>query len=518
MSSYHRQHIETVLVFFSLTMLLVLSSRTFGLTWDESIYFQFSDSIRTWFLHDRSFDPETIAAYWSYSDYHNPHPPFMKILGAISSHWLGDALPYPTGYRLANILYVSACLAVACRLLAPRFSTPAALAAIAFAAFQPRVFGHLLIAGTDSPVAMSWLVLTLIAWRLQQAPPGSRRMVLRILLFFFLASASATKITGLLVVLPLAFYLLVHRNWREFAWLSGAAVFALLFVVAVWPPQWHHPLSGLAKYLWYPLTRSEMSISAVYLDKIHQFHLPWHYFLVMTAATVPVIIFICLVGLFFIQRRDHHGLLRALLFPVLFWLIIVHLPATPRHDGVRQFVSFYPLLGLLAWLGLLSLIHRLKPAFLFPSLLHPGRIIPGVAAIILFFQTATAHPYELSWYNVLMGGLPGAEKRGMEITYYLEAANQPFIRYIDPFLDNGATVQTHPPWPLLLQSYARHGLLTGNFSILSSEHAAPADYLLIFRRRGYVDDAFYKRLRPVAEVTCQGVSLVKFSRLKKESP
>ena len=185
MTCYNRQHIEAFLVFFSLTTLLVLASRTFGLTWDESIYFQFSDSIRTWFLHDRSFDPETIAAYWSYSDYHNPHPPFMKILGAISSHWFGDALPYPTAYRLANILYVSACLAVVYRLLAPRFSTPAALAAIGLAAFQPRVFGHLLIAGTDSPVAMSWLVLPLIAWRLQQAPPRSRRVILRILLSFF---------------------------------------------------------------------------------------------------------------------------------------------------------------------------------------------------------------------------------------------------------------------------------------------------------------------------------------------
>ena len=176
------------------------------------------------------------------------------------------------------------------------------------------------------------------------------------------------------------------------------------------------------------------------------------------------------------------------------------------------------MLGLLAWLGLLALIHRFKPASFSSSRLHPGRIIPGIAAIFLFFQTATAHPYELSWYNALMGGLPGAEKRGMEITYYLEAANQPFIRYIDPFLENGATVQTHPPWPLLLESYARHGLLTGNFSVLSAESAAPADYLLIFRRRGYVDDTFYQNLRPVAEVTCQGVSLVKFSRLTKEAP
>ncbi|MFP4039891.1 MAG: hypothetical protein ACOCPQ_02755 [Desulfosudaceae bacterium] len=34
-------------------ILLALASGTFGLTWDESIYFRFSDSIRSWFLQEQ---------------------------------------------------------------------------------------------------------------------------------------------------------------------------------------------------------------------------------------------------------------------------------------------------------------------------------------------------------------------------------------------------------------------------------------------------------------------------------
>ncbi|MFP4039893.1 MAG: hypothetical protein ACLFS7_05065 [Desulfosudaceae bacterium] len=74
-------------------------------------------------------------------------------------------------------------------------------------------------------------------------------------------------------------------------------------------------------------------------------------------------------------------------------------------------------------------------------------------------------------------------------------------------------VDTYPPWPLLLESYARHGLLTGNFSSPPTSPASSPRYRLIFRRRGYVEDSRYNKIKPLAEVTCQGVSLVKFSRV-----
>src|SRR6056297_2745009 len=271
MRVFNRQNSEAFLVFFFLVAILTLAASTFGLTWDESSYFKFFDSIRLWFLNNRSFDPATLAAFWDYSAYHNPHPPFMKIIGAIFSHFFKDILPYPAGYRLGNIVYVAGCLALCYRLLLTSFTRTAAAAAIVFVCFQPRVFGHLMIAATDSPVAVSWLALTLVGWRLSRTTAASKKTVLRLFLFILLACASATKITGFLVVLPLGAYFLTQQNFRELGWLTGAALFSLLFTVLVFPPDWFQPFTAVKDYLLYPFERSEVAISTFYLGKIYKF-------------------------------------------------------------------------------------------------------------------------------------------------------------------------------------------------------------------------------------------------------
>ena len=511
-----RKNTEAFLVFLLLGTILLMASGTFGLTWDESSYFKFFDSIKSWFIEGCSFDPSTINRHWNYSNYHNPHPPFMKIFGAIFAHLFPDFLPYPTSYRMGNIIFVSGCMALVFRLLSTSFSSVASLAAVIFVCFQPRIFGHLLIAATDSPVAVSWLALTLIAWKLSQSQPLQKRIILRILLFILLGCASATKITGFLVVLPMAAYFLAQKDLREVCWLLAAALYSLLFVAFVFPPDWAHPLSAIAHYLFYPLERPQVPISTFYLGSIYAFHLPWHYFLFMTMVTFPVILLLPLLGLIFVRRLNHYGLFPALLFPTAFWVLIGHLPATPKHDGIRQFVSFYPFLALLSWLGLMSIINRFKQWPRLSKANFSGNLVIFIFCCMLLLQTSIVHPFELSFYNRLIGGLSGAEKRGMEMTYYFEAANQDFIREIDPYLVNGAKVCVEPPWPLLLDSYADHGLLEGEFvakPLLRNGGNGQKGYLLIFRRLSYIDDSGYQNLTPLLEVTCGGVSLVKFVRL-----
>ena len=502
--------IEAISLWLLLTFILARASNGFGLTWDETSYFLFSDTIRDWFLNHRSFDRSSLAVYWGYSTYHNPHPPFMKVLNALVSPLFVDRLPFPTSYRMANILYVSGCLALSWRLLRASFSFIMTLAALGFVCLQPRLFGHLMIAATDSPVAMSWLALTLIAWRLVRTPVPAHRPVLRFCLFAILAMAGATKITGFMVVAPLAVYFLSQRNFRECGWLALAALFALAFVPLVSPHLWSHPLTAVSDYLFYPLRRSQEAISTFYLGRIYKFYLPWHYFFVMTAVTFPVILLVLLSGLIHIRKIAHDGLLPAVAIPLGFWLIIAHLPATPKHDGIRQLLSLYPFLGLLSWFGLAGWQWRLRE-------MRGGKndrlLQTGLVPVILMLLAAgviRCHPFELSFYNPLIGGIRGAEKRGFEMSYYLEAVHPDFIRTIDPYLVDGARVYMVPPWPQLLYRYKKHGLLTGDFTVVESRTGPRPDYLLIMRRRSYVNDALYTKITPTREVSWKGVSLVKF--------
>lgn len=234
-----------------------------------------------------------------------------------------------------------------------------ALLFVAATVFQPRVYGDVINATADAPVALAYLVLSLLAWRLAESAEAERR-VLRAGLFGVYALATATKFTGFLAMAPVGAYFLWRKQWKEVAWAAGSVAAALVFFVATSPDHWHHPVEGIASYLTYPFTRSSVPIATFYEGKIFSFALPWHYFDVMTAVTTPLPILLALP--FAPWARAQRTLHAALAFPLAFWLLLVHLPNTPRHDGVRQFLAVMPLLGAVATLGFLGLAERLNAA------------------------------------------------------------------------------------------------------------------------------------------------------------
>src|SRR5207245_1864046 len=102
---------------------------------------------------------------------------------------------------------------------------------------------------------------------------------------------------------------------------------------------------------------------------------------------------------------------------------------TPAHDGVRLMLpTFFFLAGLAGW-GF-QIIERLLAGFRAEE--HPiAPILAVVAGFLLLppaywlFQT---HPYELSYYNGLVGGLAGAQRLGFEPTYWYDAATPAVLR------------------------------------------------------------------------------------------
>ena len=56
------------------------------------------------------------------------------------------------------------------------------------------------------------------------------------------------------------------------------------------------------------------------------------------------------------------------------------------------------------------------------------------------WQLVTIHPYELSYYNELIGGSRGATRAGFELSYWYDAFNEQTITEINERLPHGATV------------------------------------------------------------------------------
>jgi len=502
------QFVEAGCLFALLFSILIVSSLDFALTWDESIYFNFSDSIKQWFFSGAPISEESLNKFWAYNTYLNPHPPFMKILGAVSSHYLNGILSFPTTYRAANFVYIAGCITLAYRLILTIYPAWASLTAISFIFLQPILFGYMILATTDSPVAVSWLVLVLIGWRICETDNLNKKRILWVLFYLIFGFATATKITGFLAIIPITAYFLYKK--KPIGALFISIIWALIFLAAVSPEMWHHPVKGIAQYLLYPFTRSSIPVPTVYFGEVYEFQLPWHYFFVTSLITFPVLLWYLLIGIV-LKRKDDTGMVKALLFPFGFWIVLVNLPFTPKHDGVRQFLSLFPILALLSWNGLLvisGLIKKRKPAWNYNSIL---KISSFLSMIILAVGVYRSHPFELSYYNCLIGGIKGAEKMGMELTLYFEAVNHSVVVEISKTVKESETLLISPYWATLIHTYRKHGLIKNEFIIRGDTEIKP-DYMLISRRRFHIDDDMYRKITAIKEVKYNGVSLVKFAK------
>jgi 4-amino-4-deoxy-L-arabinose transferase-like glycosyltransferase len=238
-------------------------------------------------------------------------------------------------------------------------------------------------------------------------------------------------------------------------WLAGLAI-APAVAIAFNPTWWHETLPQLAHYYQISVGRQGAlpDIEIFYLGKKHIYSLPWHNGWVLIAVTVPVAILICsMIGIgaaAWNWRRDSLG--------VFFVLNMLTLPVsrmlpTPAHDGVRLMLpTFFFLAGLtgLAFQLFERVVNRLR------SEEFSTAPVLGVAAVLLLgppsYWLFRAHPHELSYYNGLVGGLPGAQRLGFEPTYWYDAVTPAVLREMnDPQrgLPLGATLSLPEPRSIL---------------------------------------------------------------------
>jgi 4-amino-4-deoxy-L-arabinose transferase-like glycosyltransferase len=507
-----KRTIESVLVFVFVTALLALSSRGIGLTFDEPLYFEFSDSVRGWFASGHPFDDPSLQHFWAYDPYHNPHPPFMKILCALTAGALEDRIVFPLDYRLGSHLYLGACAALLYSLLRTAYSRWMSALAILFVALPPRVFGDMMIGTSDAPVAIAALLLPVLLWKVLTCDKAGARGALWVLFFLVHGFAVATKFPGLLTIIPCGAYCVYRRRPRECVFLVAAVVYALGFLVVVSPEKWHAPAHGILEYLYYPFTRSAIPIASIFLGRKYAFYLPWSYFDFMSLVTYPVVLWLLLPGVLYARKTDKE-LLGPVLFALGFWVVLGHLPSTPKHDGVRQFLSVYPLISLVVWVGLQGLLAQWKVEIArWERLAHV--VLPATVVGLLAAVVWRAHPHELSYYNALIGGIRGAERNGMEMSYFFEPVGPPFIEAMNREIHDGATVQILPDWPLLLVGYRIKGVLIPSITILPEDSKEVPDYRIVLRRRATIDDEWYRAQPAIYETEYDGVSLAKLIKVR----
>jgi hypothetical protein len=121
------------------------------------------------------------------------------------------------------------------------------------------------------------------------------------------------------------------------------------------------------------------------------------------------------------------------------------------------------------------------------------------------------HPFGLSYYNLLVGGLPGAEKLGLELTYWGDAVNAPLLDELARLARPGQTAALAPTLaPDQGKVVTTRRLVKIPLVLADQDQAAKADWLVVSRRTAYWSPAVRDRVArdpKIATESRQGIWL-----------
>ena len=527
-----RRWLLPLVVFFGTLLLIGATSKDYGITWDEPAYFEAADLHVKWlkdFAHDigagkwrRSLDDGAIKAAWHGNPYYVPHPPFSRLISGLSKALLSPWLDDFSAYRLGPALFFAALVTVMFLWMRELFGTATGLFSAFALLLTPNLFGYAHMAVTDLPLAAMWFLTVYFFWK------GLSSWKWSAALGVVWGLALATKFPALLIPIPLILW--AHFFYRD-RYVNN--LFALIFIapvimVAVQPYLWHQAGLRVLEFLYEGLSRAYRPDANFMIYFVHQLYftsqLPWYYsFFVIGVTTPEPFLLLALLGIVSIAlRKLHRSIVLLLLLNAGFILALGWMPGAVLHDGVRQMLSVLPFIVALASVGFhLLLEYALGILSKYSDSAPTNSLQTKIAGIlILLFSFSPlldvylCHPFQLSFYNRLVGGVRGAYERGLEMTYFMEALTPDFLRELNEKLPQRAVVNASVS-NFMLAFYQKSGILRSDIRVTNSQDS---NYYVLLNRQTVLGPRERQLLnspvKPFLSVELAGVPLVSVFALK----
>lgn len=439
---------------------------------------------------------------------------------------------------------------------------------------MPRVFGHAHLAALETTLNLTYTLAILSVahkWSHDRAPTLRTAAICGICL----GLALLTKIQAIFIPIPIAVWALI--NWRHKALLPLLVwgLVGLLVFFCGWPWLWLDPVGNVLKYLGHASERSSIQVwywGQAFADR----NVPWHYPWVLFATTVPIGLHALGVWGVIARRNpvcDPHregeapaeplGLpasipnqppqtsnpgepspVRAgtprpqppahpprispqclILTNILFPLIMFSVPGVAVYDGERLFLIVYPLWAIFIGRGCTACWSWLQ-----------RRLSPRLAAVLLTLFLAAQSvglwqlaPCWLSYYNAAVGGLWGADKLGLPVTYWGDSVTRKLLVQAADSLPRNSVIEVVPvlhqfqlrAWESQCPRLRQQGITLKEMDLKGPPEPPQAGYYLKFERREYLP--VYLRgesgfeYRPILTINRQGVALAAlYGRVKVE--
>lgn len=444
------------------------------------------------------------------------HPPLGRWLLGIASV-LGEPFevllkgPDPTDHyvlagRLAPALTFGALVGLVAGAAGRRWGTPAGVAAGFTMGILPRSFAHAHFGALDTFLSFFWTAALLAGERALRSPRPARAMAAAGALW---SLALLIKIHAWLLIPLLGTWSLVRLGLRR---ALGAMTVWLLVGVGLfwagWPWLWYDSWNRLRAYWGTGVARTTIFVEyfgRVYADRDVPWHYPWVYF----AATVPVGLHV--LGLFGLlrggmnRRREPFPLL--LVGTIVFFLVLFS-SRIPVYDGERLFLHVFPAWALLIGLGFGWLWETVLTS-------RRGRILLGGILAAQAIGVISMHPFGLSYYNAIVGGLPGAKWLGLEVTYWSDAIDRVLLDRLAreaPPRSSVAMAPTLYPGQGAETTGFHRGLARRGLILEDDPWSTHSEWVVVSHRRAYLRADLVDRLhrgegRKVATRSRWGVEL-----------
>jgi len=190
-------------------------------------------------------------------------------------------------------------------------------------------------------------------------------------------------------------------------------------------------------------------------------------------------------------------------------LLAIALPTTPIFGGTKHWITAYPFLALFAGWGLLAVMEKAELG------LWARRLWPrwGFAAFCLLpgaMETAHSHPFGLSHYTPVVGGVPGAADLGMNRQFWGFTTGS-LAKWLAEKLPEGGSVWTCDTTAGAWAMMQRDGSIPSN--IQSAASMSSADFVLVhhephFNEVDYQAWVAYGTAQPAFVLRYEGVPII----------
>ncbi len=411
------------------TLLVLFTFRDYGISWDETLQNTYGEKLIA--MYATGFQDRSALSYVNLYLYGGLFDMLAAVANMVSP--FGE---YETRHLLGGLVFVGGLLG-GWRLAELLAGRRAGLVALVCLAATPLLYGHGFINPKDSPFA--WLTLWALyyACRILANPDAPERKAL-IGFAVFLGLALGTRV--------MAFALIVYLGaiYLALAWLRARApapalrgFYRLCLPVAVvlplslaimaffWPWSVTAPLNIIdaletfshftwqPKVLWMGELVPSTDLPPVYLNRLLFFQLPEHVLAGLAAALVFAALHVRRADLDprDMKVRQYAMVVLAALVPLLGFAIL----RPVVYNGLRHFLFVVPPLVIL---GAIGLEHLFTAAWTRRTAVA-AMVAAGVTASLAWqgAEMIKLHPYEYISFNLLEGGIEGAEK-SFELDYW----------------------------------------------------------------------------------------------------